>query len=627
MRKLFIPFIFLASPGVAQDQSEAERIVFADELRERSITVLANGLRSANRGNGQSIAVFELEDIEPLQGPDLTRLLERAPGVAISRNGGLGAFTSLRVRGAEGEQLLVLIDGVRVADPAAPGAGFDLGNLLMGNIAKVELQRSSNSTIWGSQAIGGVLAITTGGRESVHASAEYGAHDSFYGTAGANLSFGAGDLALQVGHADAEGFSAAAAGIEPDGFRQTELAGQADVALVGPLSAFASARYADTRVEIDGFPAPDYTLADTGEFQDTRQASAVAGLALSTPGIELRGAYSLADTERANFDPALGEAPSYTTDGTSERVELRGRAALAEPLAVYFGAEREWLRFSSLYDPVRRTATTGAYAQLEYGNGPLHLAAGLRRDDHRDFGGEWSFGADGYLDLSPNVRITAAYGEGFKAPSLFQLHSDYGNAALSPERSRSYEAGLQADLGFTDLRATAFRRDSRDLIAFVSCFGTSAGICADHPFGTYDNLGRARAQGLELSFASRLPGKVELSGNYTLLEAEDRTAGSATAGNDLARRPRHAATLSASRPFGALTLATDLRVVSSSYEDAQNLVRLGGYAVLTARGEWQVAEDLALYARLENLLDENYQTAAGYGTPGRGLHIGARAAF
>ena len=626
MRKLLMLLGVVAVPGAAQETPERVQVVFADEVPERSITVLASGIRAANR-NSPSIAVFEFEDIEPLQGPDLTRLLERASGVAIARNGGLGAFTSLRVRGAEGEQLLVLIDGVRVADPAAPGAGFDLGNLLMGNIAKLELQRSSNSTIWGSQAIGGVLAVTTGGREGIRASAEYGAHDSFYGTAGANLSFGRADLALQVGRADTEGFSAAAAGTERDGFSQTQASGQAELALTDALSAFARARYADGRLEIDGFPAPAYALADTDEFQETRQVSGATGLALWTPSLEIRSAYSLADTERANFDPALGEAPSYTTDGTSERAELRGRATLAEPLDLYFGAEREWLRFQSSTDASRQTAIAGAYVQLEHDAGPLHLAAGLRRDHHRDFGGEWSFGADGYLQLSPHLRFTAAYGEGFKAPSLFQLHSNYGNAALDPERSQSYEAGLHAELRFADLRATAFRRDSRDLIAFVSCFGTGAGLCADRPFGTYGNIGRARAQGVELTFESRLPARIELSGNYTFLEAEDRTEGNPTFGNDLARRPRHAATLSASRPFSSVELAADLRIVGSSYDDAQNLVRLGGYAVLTARGEWNVHENVVLYARIENLLDEKYQTAAGYGTPGRGLHVGARAAF
>src|SRR4029079_2668676 len=139
---------------------------------------------------GQSVTVFDMDTVEEVQGADLGRLLERAPGISLSRNGGPGNFTAVRVRGAEGEQLLVLIDGVRVADTASPGGGFDFGNLLMGNLAKVELQRSSNSTIWGSQALGGVLAATTGGGNWNSASLEYGTHDSAYGTVAIELENG-----------------------------------------------------------------------------------------------------------------------------------------------------------------------------------------------------------------------------------------------------------------------------------------------------------------------------------------------------------------------------------------------------------------------------------------------------
>ncbi|HYD24013.1 MAG TPA: TonB-dependent receptor [Croceibacterium sp.] len=611
----------VAQPATAQEQD----VLIADPVDEASITVLANGARQAIVSTGQSVTAFTREEIDSVQGADLTRLLERAPGVSASRNGGPGNFTALRVRGAEGEQLLVLVDGVRVADPAAPGGGFDLGNLLMGNLAKVELLRSSNSTIWGSQALGGVLAVTTGGDYGVSASGEYGAHDSVYGRAGGAFAAGPARLDLRAAQLDSDGFSAAAAGAEADGFRQSELAGRATVALARGVSAFASGRYADGRVEIDGFPAPLFALADTAEFQDTRQLSGAAGLGYSGRALDVRATLSAADTERDNFDPAVGPAPGYTTDGTSERAELRGRWRFADGLALDFGGEREWLRFSTLFDPVRRTAIAGGYAQLDYEGGPLHLAAGLRRDAHRDFGGEWSLGADAVYRFAEHWRVTASYGEGFKAPTLFQLHSDFGNAALQPERSRSYDLGVGYEAYPVRLKATAFRRDTRGLIGFVSCFGTSGGICAGRPFGTYDNIGRARAQGLELEAKATLRERLTLGAAYTWLGAEDRTPGAANRGNALPRRPRHA--LTASLDWAAtdrLSLGADLRAVSRSFDDAANAVRLGGYQVLTLRGEWTASDRVALFARVENAGDERYQTAAGYATPGRGAYLGAR---
>lgn len=622
-----VPYTAMAQDDAPAARADDERIVIADRIRESYITVLATGTSQYLLNNGQAIRAFERLDIEQLQGPDLARLLERSPGVSISRNGAPGSFTGVRVRGAEGEQLLVLLDGVRVADPASPGGGFDFGNLLMGNLAKVELQRSSHSTIWGSQALGGVLAATTGTEEMISASLEYGAHDSLYGTLATRLEAGPATFGLQVGHYTGDGFSSAAGGAEADGFRQTELAGRAEIALTERLSAFVTGRGADGRLEIDGFPAPSFTLADTDEHQKTRQRSGAAGLRYWSSNLELQATASVADTERDSFDPGLGSDPSYTTDGESEHAELRGRWMFVGPLALDFGAEKEWQRFSTLFDPVRKTAIGGGYAQLDYDARDLHLAAGLRRDEHRDFGGEWSFGADAAWDVDP-VRLTASYGEGFKAPTLFQLHSDFGNQALQPERSRSYDASVSYNFGAGDIKLTAFRRDTEDLIGFVSCFGVTGGICAGRPFGTYDNVGRARAQGLELEGALRIGYALTFGAAYTLLDAEDRTAGSTTYGNDLARRPKHALTLTGDwTPGHGVNLGADLRVVSDSFDDAANFVPLDGYATLGVRGEWNANDWLALFGRVENLWDEDYQTAAGYATEGRAVHVGARARY
>ena len=154
---LFCSSFLISSPAFTQEQ-ETE-IVFADyRIDETTITVTATGTRTEVEDTGQPVTVIGQSEIEAVQGHDVTRVLQRAPGVTFARNGPPGAFTGVRVRGAEAEQLLVILDGVRVSDPAAPGGGFDFGNLGAGNLAKIDLLRGSNSTIWGSDAIGGVLA-------------------------------------------------------------------------------------------------------------------------------------------------------------------------------------------------------------------------------------------------------------------------------------------------------------------------------------------------------------------------------------------------------------------------------------------------------------------------------------
>src|SRR5690606_559625 len=175
------------------------------------------------------------------------------------------------------------------------------------------------------------------------------------------------------------------------------------------------------------------------------------------------------------------------------------------------------------------------------------------------------------------------------------------------------------------VKLTAFRRDTRSLIGFVSCFTETEGLCADRPFGTYANIGRARARGLELEGHALIADSLELGAAYTFLKTEDRTRGSPRPGNDPSRRPEHALTVMADWQMApGVSVGADLRAVSDSFDDAANAVRVDGYAVMTLRGEWAASERVSLFGRIENAWDETYQTAAGYATGGRGASIGAR---
>ncbi len=602
----------LAAPATAQDGEE-------------SITVTATGTRIELEDTGQQVTVLGEDEIASVQGPDLTRVLERVPGLTLSRNGGLGGFTGVRLRGADAEQVLVVLDGVRVADPAAPAGGFDFGNLLGTNLAKLEVLRGSNSTIWGSDALGGVIVASTRARSGLSAVAEYGADDSFTAAAGGGVADAeTGFLGASASYARTDGFSAAANGSEADGFAQWVLEGHGRYYFSDVFEVFARLRHAEGELEIDGFPAPAFTLADTDDVQDTRQTFGSAGAVYDSGVLFLQASYSFADTARDNLDG--NGAETFTSEGHSDRLSLRGEWRPIGPLLLNFGAENEWTEYATLFDVGEDTGIFGAYAQagIEWRGISGHI--GARIDDHADFGSEISFGADVSYEVAPGWRLRASVGEGFKAPSLFQLHSDFGNLALTPENATSVDLGLaygERASSRVFAAVTLYRRDTEDQIAFVSCFGSTDPICTDRPFGTYDNIARTRAQGVEAEVRARLGEQVVLGAAYAFTDTENRATG-----NDLARRPRHAATLSGEwQPLAALSLGADLRLVSASYDDAGNFTRLGGYEVLTLRAAWDIADTVQLYGRVENVWDEQYQTAAGYGTRGRAVFLGARLAL
>ncbi len=575
-----------------------------------TITVTATGRWSLIDEAGQSISVITASQLEAVQGQDLTRVLERLPGVTLARSGGLGSQTSLFVRGAGSQQVVVTVDGVRMADVAAPSGGTDLGTLLTGGFGRIELLRGSNSAIWGSDAIGGVLALTSAEVDGAAGSLEFGANNTVSGDLRAGIERANYAVSLSGGYSESDGISAFALGREADPFRQWNVSARARANLGERFKLIATARHADSRIAFDGYPAPLYEFADTDEYQITRQTSGRVGFELDGDSLDLRGGFALSGTERAYYDPLYGTAPNFETSGRSLRADLAGRTDLGGAFVLDFGADSEWTRFSTSYDPRQSARLSSGYALLGWYTGRVSLSGSVRLTDHDRFGSHWTFGANGSFDLGGGWRLRASYGEGFKAPTLYQLYGYGGNPFLMPETSRAFETGLEFRDRIRGLRfsATLFRRDNTDLIDYV------------WPAG-YENIGQTRAQGFELEGSAQVSDRFAVRAAYTYLDATNRDTGS-----QLARRPRHALSASAdwTSPLAGLTLGADLRMVGDSFDDAGNFTALDGYALVTLRASVPVGQHIELYGRVENVTDEQYQTVAGYGTYGRSAYAGVR---
>ena len=637
---LLLPCIAAATPAVAQSAQSTNGL---ERAADAGTDILVTANREARPAStvGQAVSVLDTATITQRQAVTVSDLLRQTPGVTVVRNGGVGTTTSVNIRGAESDQTVALIDGIKLNDPSSPGGGFNFGSLLIGNIARIEVLRGAQSVLWGSQAIGGVVNLIT--RQpteqlSVNARAEGGWHET--GQAFANVSGKSGPVSASVGggYYTTDGISTYALGKERDGFRNYSANGSVGIALAPNVSVDLRGFYANGRTDIDGFPAPRFVFGDTREYGDSEQWIGYAGLnaALFDGRFRNRFGYAHTDSDRRNIDPDGTPTETFRGIGRNDRLEYQGTLDVTSAVFATFGAEREVSRFStsSYGGPVTRGRARifSVYGQVAVTPiAGLTGTAGVRHDDHNIFGGATTFSGSGVY--SPNGGATAfraSYSEGFKAPTLYQLQSEYGNTALDPERSHGWDAGVaqKALGGAVEASATYFRRNSFDLITFVSCTRPLTGICTGRPNGTYDNIARARAQGVELSLLLRPVEALTFSAAYTYLDAKNRSTGTANFGRDLARRPDNSVTVNADYrwPFGLATGAT-ITAIGDSFDNASNARRLDGYVVTDVRASFPIGDHVEVYGRIENVFDERYQTIYQYGQPGRGAFGGIRLTY
>ncbi|MEP6547165.1 MAG: TonB-dependent receptor, partial [Gammaproteobacteria bacterium] len=327
--------------------------------------------------------------------------------------------------------------------------------------------------------------------------------------------------------------------------------------------------------------------------------------------------------------------------GRNMREEYQGTWEISPHLHAVFGAQHERSTIStdspafdySGPDPLLNSATINSgYAQLQ-GEviAGLTLTAGGRYDKHDVYGGH-STGqlAAAWALNDGHTLLRASFGQGFKAPSLYQLYSNYGNKELQPEQANSWDAGIEHHAWDNQvmLSATYFNRDSRNLIGFFDCFSAPGPLCATEPFGYYANIARASAHGVELQAAVNPSDVLSLSANYTLTDTQDRSPGSITYGNELPRRPKNAANFLATYHASSRVSTTlGARYGGRSFDDAANAIALGGYVLLDLKVSYAVMDRLEVYGRIDNATDKHYETAYKFGTYGRVGFLGISASF
>jgi vitamin B12 transporter len=604
------------------------------------IVVVANRAPLDLAKVGSSVTVLDDTKIQQLQTVEVSDLLTQTPGITSSSSGGPGSATAIRIRGAEAGHTLVLIDGVQMNDPSSADDAYDFGNLLVGDISRIEVLRGSASTLYGSQAIGGVVniitpqAMTDGFSGSLQG--EEGSLNTGLVKGALGGRFDKFRFRVAGGFYTTDSVSALDShfgATETDPARNSTFTGRAEYDFTPDISLDLRAFYSDAKYSFDGFPAPKFVFADEGDFGTTRQLVGYAGLnvALFDGRLKNKFDYQATNENRGNFikTGTVTTTTSHFT-GDNRRFEYQGNFAIADGYNAVFGFQNENSEIKSAAPALASSWINSYYGQVtgEVIKG-LTLTAGGREDQHKTFGNHFTGQASAAWDLDTGTILRASFGQGFKAPTLYQLYSVYGTATLKPEQSNSWDAGFEQHF-FDDsvmLGATYFSRHTRNQINFLTPVCPGAPQCATQKFGFYVNTGITVTNGIELQGSYKILQSLLLTSNYTHELARDHTPG-ATFLKFLPRRPNDTwnTALDYTWDFGLSTGAT-AEYRSSSYDNNTNTRKLSGYALFNLRASYPVEENLDLYGRIDNVGDKFYETSYQFGTWGRTGFAGLRAHF
>jgi vitamin B12 transporter len=609
------------------------------------VVVVANRAPEPLSKVGNSVTVLDQQTIQDSQKVDVSSLLATTPGITFVRNGGPGTSTSVYVRGADSDHTIVLIDGVVLNDPSSTGGNLDFGNLLVGDISRIEILRGGQSTLYGSQAIGGVINIITAEPEPGF-NAEAQAEGGSLGTALAKAAIGekADNWSFRLGATYYATDSVSAlderyGGAGSDPFHDSVVSGRATYDFTPDVQFDERAYWTESRSFYDGYSPVTFLLANYPQYENVRQVFDYTGLNFNFFDNQLKNrlAYEYTTTQHSDYNSAVD--PITQTDsyrGNNSRVEYQGTWAIVPGYQAVFGVQQEksWADTTPDAPAHADTGQVGEYLQVQGEVIPgVNLTAGERHDHYDSFGQHYTGQFAAAWSLPSSTVLRASWSQGYKAPSLYQLYSPYGNAALKPEQSTGGDAGVEQHLwnDRVTLSATYFLTHFKNLIEFEDCPGSPLCGTVGSEFGYYANFDRAKASGVELQAAATLTSALTVSANYSHIKTEDDTPGSATYGQQLYQRPEDAANLSVTYAWPhSVKTTVAARYGGASLDENFNVyptatVRLGGYTLFDLRASYDVTARLELYARVDNLTNKYYETIYQYGTWGRTAFLGVRA--
>ena len=599
---LAAPLFSLVQPVAAQESDQRD-------------TIIVTGTRFATPLDqiGRSVSVISKEDLDIRQQHFLYDALSSVPGIQITRSGSFGALASVSLRGLPSDQTLVVQDGIVLNNPSSFGNSFNFANFDTAVVERIEVLRGAQSTLYGSDAIGGVInIITRDGREGFGGEAflEGGSFDTLRGAASLLGGDERASGRITISGVTTNGFSSADeanGNVEDDGFENITISSKGRFAPVANLTFELVANYQDSRNEFDGFSGGPVDGDEVGESEEFTLAGFATHNMLDGL-LENKLSITYLRNDRLNLTDG---APSFDALGTRISYEYQGTITPADWISIIAGAE---------YDAQESEVTVGFGGNQEIetisGFGLVQLQpasfitfnAGVRHDASSDFSDETTFSVSTAIIIPQTKTILrGSFAEGFRAPTAGELGF---NPTLFAEFSDGWDIGVEQPLfdGRARISATYFDQKIDDLIAFdLSAF-------------TFVNIQEFSSKGVELALDADINDWMTIAASYTYTDALNLST-SIAAGN----QPQDRINVElAAQPVDRLTLSLG---VSYNGEETDGAAILDDFILVNIRAAYAVSDQLELYARVENVTDADYQDNAGYGAAPASVFGGIRARF
>ncbi|MFC2160098.1 TonB-dependent receptor plug domain-containing protein [Acidobacteriota bacterium] len=640
----------LISPLFSGQQSVNQKKKKKEDLPQiqYEITVTTTRIETPTREIASSVTVISREDIERSRKTSVLEILQDVMGVTLIQNGPVGAAASVHIRGGKAEHTLVMMDGVELNDPITPSRSVDLAHYSLDNVERIEVLRGPQSTLYGSDAISGIINIITrkgDGRATLSLSSQTGSYGTFNGST--TLSGGTEKISYSLGASflQSTGFSAAnksyEGNLEKDGYQNLTFSGRLGFRLSDNFELDFVARRIDTKIDIDNFGGVFGDDPNNIQSYNSLFLKGQIRWLLWNNRWEQKLNLSVVDYERTyenptdEFHPFDSENAHYSS--RFNKIDWQNNFFLHETNTVTFGidlqeehgeseyaSQGQWGPYQSLF-PHQRARTTGLYIQDQIRlGGQFFATVGTRLDIHSQFGSSATFRlAPAYLIQSTGTKIKGTIGTGFKAPSLYQLYAPgtlwgpIGNEALTSENSTGWDLGMEQSFLSEKITLSAqyFSHAYNNLIDFDYLEG-------------FINIAKAESKGFEFGFKGHLTEFLSVQANYTKSSHLDLVTK-----EPLLRRPN-------SHFQGRINIGfirkgnIEFSLHSIGKRDdiefggfTSKRVTMPSYALFNSSLSYDILSSAQIFLRIENIFNTDYETVKGYGAPGFSIYGGFKVDF